>query len=61
MTATHPRSTAPPHIAAAPPWPRRAGTFLLQVLEGLGSYPSLWDPWLVLTPYRAVRRTVHRR
>jgi hypothetical protein len=61
MAATHPRFTAPPHFDVTPPWPRRAGTFLLRVLEELGSCPSLWDPWLVLTPYRAVRRTVHRR
>jgi hypothetical protein len=61
MAATRSRSTTPPHIDATPPWPQRAGTFLLRMLEELGSYPSVWDPWLVLTPHRAVRRTLDRR
>jgi hypothetical protein len=31
------------------PWSRRAGRFLLRLLEEFGSQPSIWDPWLVLT------------
>ena len=68
MAATNPRSvTAPtsPDIDATSSWQQRAGTFLLRVLEELGSQPSVWDPWLLLTPYRAVKRTApaagHRR
>ncbi len=61
MTATASRSrTTPGHDTTAPRH-KRAGMFLLRVLEQLGSTPSVWDPWLVLTPYRAMRRTVDRR
>jgi hypothetical protein len=64
MAAMSPRSTtAPttPDIDTASPWQQRAGTFLLRLLEELGSHPSVWDPWLFLTPHRAVKRTVARR
>jgi hypothetical protein len=52
-------STAAPR-AAVPREPRRgAARFLLDVLNELGRRPSIWDPWLLLTPHRAraVRRT----
>jgi hypothetical protein len=61
MAAIRSRSTMPPHIDATPPWPQRPGTCLLRTLEELGTHPSVWDPWLALTPYRSVRRTVDRR
>jgi hypothetical protein len=53
MAATHPRSTT------APTTPH--GSFLLRLLEELGSHPSVWDPWLLLNPYHAARRTFARR
>lgn len=63
MAATTPRSTTPPtpHPDDAPPRHRRAGTFLLRLLEELGSHPSVWDPWLLLTPHRTMGRTLARR
>jgi hypothetical protein len=61
MAATRSPSTMPSYMDATPPWRQRTGTFLLRMLEQLGSYPSVWDPWLLLTPYRAMRRTVDRR
>ena len=38
------------------PLTRRAARFLLRVLEELGHHPSVWDPWLLLTLYRATQR-----
>jgi hypothetical protein len=58
MTARRSRSTTIVHMDAAPTWPQRSGRFLLRMLEELGSYPSALDPWLLLTPYRVVRRSV---
>lgn len=64
MAATDPRSMTAltgPGTDTTTPWQHRVGTFLLRMLEELGSRPSIWDPWLLLTPHRAVRRTVTRR
>jgi hypothetical protein len=58
---SHTEPAPPVRIDTAPPWHQRAGTFLLRVLEQLGSQPSVWDPWSLLTPHRAVTRTVTRR
>jgi hypothetical protein len=64
MAARGPRSTmalTTPSIDTTPRWQQRVGTFLLRLLEELDSHPSVWDPWLLLTPHRAVKRTVARR
>jgi hypothetical protein len=54
-TAATPLTVA--ETGTTPPWRRRTGRFLLRVLGELGRHPSVWDPWLLLTPHRAWERT----
>jgi hypothetical protein len=65
MDPTNPRSrtelTTPNHIDTGAPSPRRASTFVVRLLEQLGSSPSVWDPWLFMTPHQAVKRTFTHR
>jgi hypothetical protein len=61
MAARGPRPTTAlttPGIDTTPPWQQRACSFLLRLLEQLGSHPTVWDPWLLLTRHRAVTPSV---
>jgi hypothetical protein len=54
LPATTPRADAPadlPEPTAPAPERRRAGQFILDVLASMGREPTIWGPWLMMTPY----------
>jgi hypothetical protein len=57
MTTAHPGTNSPtlspspsPSASAPPRRRRRVRQFLLDMLDALGRHPSIWDPWLFMTP-----------
>lgn len=53
MPPASPESSSPSPsspTSAAPRQGRQVGQILLDVLSELGRHPSIWDPWLFMTP-----------
>jgi hypothetical protein len=50
MTTAHPETNSPTLSASTSRQRRGVRPFLLDMLDALGRHPSIWDPWLFMTP-----------